>query len=98
MIRKPRPGLGLILILVSGLALFYNYAWATLSGGPFQEGSVEWWRAVLGSMFATPENAVWSLGAVAGLIFGIWLCWHAIWRNLRPGPRSPEGLTEQTFD
>src|SRR5262249_25502883 len=78
-----KPGLGLLLVLVSGVALFYAFAWSALSDGEFEEGSESWWRTVLGTMFRPGPNRTWTAGACVGLAFGLFLCAHGLRTILR---------------
>jgi hypothetical protein len=84
--------LGLSLVVPSGALLLYIFAWSTLSGGEFEDGSAEWWRAVLGTMFRprathTPLANTASIGFAAGALFWIHGGLSMILRELR----KPEG-------
>jgi hypothetical protein len=65
--------LGCLLIAFSGLALLYIFAWSTLAGGPFAEGGAQWWTAVLGTMFRSPEPGTQTYALLAILALGIHL-------------------------
>jgi hypothetical protein len=92
---KPRPGLGLLLVLASGAVLFYIFAWSTLSGGPFKDGSAEWWQAVLGTMFRPNDAGPVTVAACVGLTLGAWFCIHGVWSIVRGDGGSMDTTPDQ---
>ena len=86
---KPRLGLGLLLALASGAMLFYIFAWATLSGGEFENDGAEWWRAVLGAMFRRGDPGYVTYAACVGLALGGFLGIHGLWSIVRGGGGKP---------
>jgi hypothetical protein len=65
---------GCLLILASGLLLLFIFGMSTLSGGQFPEGTSEWWSAVLGTMFRSPDPGTITYAGIAALAFGFYLC------------------------
>lgn len=79
---KPRPVLGLLLIVGSGVLIFYIFAFSTLPAGRFEEGSAEWWRAVLDTMFAP---GMVTHGACFVFVLGAFLFIHGLGAIVRNG-------------
>jgi predicted permease len=77
--RKSALG-GCLLILASGLMLLFIFGMSTLSGGEFPDGGADWWSAVLGTMFRSPEPGTITYACIAAIAFGLYLC-------LRPSVR-----------
>jgi predicted permease len=65
---------GCLLILASGLMLLFIFGMSTLSGGEFQEGGAEWWSAVLGTMFRSPDPGTITYTCIVALGLGLYLC------------------------
>lgn len=76
--------LGVVYIVLSGLLLLYCFAWATLSGGGVEEGSTEWWAAVLGSMFRRDGNGTVTCSLLGTLSIGVALILRCVWLWLNP--------------
>src|SRR6266446_1725468 len=68
---------GCLLIMASELMLLFIFGMSTLSGGAFPEGGAEWWSAVLGSMFRSPNPGIFTYTCIAALAFGIYLCFRS---------------------
>jgi predicted permease len=63
-----------LLILASGLILFFIFGMSTLSGGEFPDGGAEWWSAVLTTMFRSPDPGTITYACLAAIAFGLYLC------------------------
>jgi predicted permease len=73
---------GCLLISASGLLLLFIFGVSTLSGGEFPDGGAEWWSAVLGTMFRSPDPGTITYACIAALLLGLYLCLRP------PGARS----------
>lgn len=65
---------GSLLILASGLMLLVIFGMSTLSGGEFPDGTADWWSAVLGTMFRSPDPGTITYTCITALAFGFYLC------------------------
>ena len=60
--------------------LLFIFGMSTLSGGEFPNGGADWWSAVLGTMFRSPDPGTITYACIAAIAFGLYLC-------LRPSVR-----------
>ena len=65
---------GCLLTLASGLMLLFICGMSTLSGGEFPDGGAEWWSAVFGTMFRSPDPGTITYSCLAVIAFGLYLC------------------------
>jgi hypothetical protein len=56
--------------------LLFNFGMSTLSGGQFPDGGAEWWSAVLGTMFRSPNPGTTTYACIAALALGLYLCFR----------------------
>ena len=61
--------LATLMVLASGAALLYLFAFCTLVGGGLPHGSPVWWRAVLGKLFLSLDPG-WASWPLATLLLG----------------------------
>jgi hypothetical protein len=54
--------------------LLFIFGMSTLSGGEFPDGGAEWWSAVLGTMFRSPDPGTITYSCIAAIAFGLYLC------------------------
>ena len=72
--------LGCLLYLGSAPLLLFIFEISTMSGAAHENGTREWWVAVLGDMFQTSSGSIsWIL--LAGFVSSLFLCFRGFWRT-----------------